>query len=65
MARRTTWLVTVQKPRKNDGPYWMIRAKPPKGVTGAEGQPLRSPAPHREPMTERWRRRRPKRRLWS
>jgi len=41
MARRTTWLVTVQKPRKNDGPYWMIRAKPPKGVTGAEGQPLK------------------------
>lgn len=41
MARRTTWLVTVQKPRKNDGPYWMIRAKPPRGVNGPDGEPLK------------------------
>lgn len=41
MAHRTTWLVTVQKPRKNDGTHWMIRAKPPKGATGPDGEPLK------------------------
>ena len=39
---RTTWLVSVQKPRKSDGPHWMMRAKPPKGATDPEAQPLKA-----------------------
>lgn len=41
MARRTSWLVSVQKPRKSDGGFWILRAKPPKGACDSAGAPLR------------------------